>query len=148
MKETDCLYPNFLRMELKQMEGENEAENEALGALSTTIQKFINSTEMNSKVIAAEIECLSAYEDLVSEMVAANYEEIEDNHTLYESIGSEILDGKTIFNEMENVMKYKNICSQREEEYRKLKKSVNRKGFPGGKHSTCIGDIWKEKCIF
>ena len=74
MKETDCLYPNFLRMELKQMEGENEAENEALGALSTTIQKFINSTEMNSKVIAAEIECLSAYEDLVSEMVAANYE--------------------------------------------------------------------------
>lgn len=131
MKETDCLYPNFLRMELKQMEGENEAENEALGALSTTIQKFINSTEMNSKVIAAEIECLSAYEDLVSEMVAANYEEIEDNHTLYESIGSEILDGKTIFNEMENVMKYKNICSQREEEYRKLKKECQQKGFSG-----------------
>lgn len=100
-----------------------EEDRKALESIGKSIDMFAEDSEIQSESFEALKQQLSDYHIIIEAMQIANDTDIADFRVLAVRVGDEVLDGGTIFEQMENSLRMKESYLANEEIYRRKMKT-------------------------
>ena len=122
MQRSDYLNPSDIKNQCMQAVSRMEEDRQILKTVSTSIENFAKDREIESESFEALKQQLKDYTVLIEAMQIANETDITDFRSLSNLVGGELLDGETIFSQMENALKMKESYLASEELYRRKMK--------------------------
>ncbi len=118
MQRSDYLNPADMRTQCAQAVKSMEEDLTALENVSRSIVDFAEDPEIESEAFAALAQQLEDYETVIEAMRIAIVSDSADFQSLSSLVGNEVLDGETIFSQMENAKNMKENYQSCEMMYR------------------------------
>lgn len=136
IQRSDYLSPADIKRQCMRASDRMEEDQRVLKLIEKNIDLFAGNLEIKSEAFDALKQQLSDYHIIIEAMQIANDADMEDFRVLGVRVGDEILDGETIFAQMENSLKMKEGYLASEEIYRRKMQTEENVLF-------CIYYCWK-----
>ena len=119
IQRSDHLSPADIKRQCMRASSRIEEDQRVLEIIGKSIDSFAGDLEIKSESFEALKQQLSDYHIIIEAMQIANATDMADFKVLGGGVGDEILDGETIFAQMENSLKMKESYLASEEIYRR-----------------------------